>query len=360
MIKNNKLSLALSSAVILLPALIGFIIRDKLPDTLNIHWNTSGVADGTGSKYFVIFCLPLIMLAFHWLCVLVTEKDPKNKNQSPKMQKIVLWIIPFISCFIMGFVYFSSLGKDFDVMGVTFILLGALFVILGNYMPKVKQNHTLGIKIKWTLENEENWNKTHRMSGFLYVVSGFVMIVAAFLPLKAAIPVMVAAMLAAVIIPVAYSYSIYRKMKKNGEISAENKPEKNKNKRTAAIISVVIPVIISVAVAGLMVVGDIDVVCNETSLEIVADFWDDLTVEYSDIDEISIRENVDGIRVWGVSSARLLMGTFENEEFGAYTRYTYSKCKTCILIKSGENILVINAENDEATNALYEEIVSKN
>ena len=31
-----------------------------------------------------------------------------------------------------------------------------MFLVIGNYMPKVKQNSTLGIKINWTLRNEEN------------------------------------------------------------------------------------------------------------------------------------------------------------------------------------------------------------
>lgn len=360
MIKNNKITLALSSAVILLPSLIGIIIHDKLPETMNIHWNTSGAADGSGSKYFVIFGLPLIMLAFHLLCVFVTEKDPKNKNQNPKMQKIVLWIIPVITCFMSGFVYFSALGNEFNPMHILSVLLGVIFVVLGNYLPKVQQNHTLGIKIKWTLENEENWNKTHRLSGFVYFISGLIMIVSAFLPLKVSIPVMCSVIAAAVIIPIAYSYSVYIKMKKNGEISVENKPEKSQKSSVAVIISVVMLVIVFVAVAGVTLTGDIDVVCGEKAFEINADFWDDITVNYADIDEITLRDDFEGgRRTLGFGSAKLLMGTFENEEFGAYTRYTYGKCKACIVIRDGENILVINAEDEEATKELYKEIILK-
>ena len=35
--------------------------------------------------------------------------------------------------------------------------------------------------------------------------------------------------------------------------------------------------------------------------------------------------NVDGTRIGGFGSFRLLLGFFENEEFGTYTRYTYYK-----------------------------------
>ena len=253
MLKIKKWKLIVSSIVVLSPIVAGLILWNHLPDTLLTHWGADGNADGSTAKAVAVFFLPILLLAFQWFALWITKHDKKQPEQNEKAMGIIYCIIPALSVFVNGTMYAVALGREFTGIIAMPILFGLLFLYIGNYMPKVKQNHTMGIKIKWTLENEENWNKTHRLSGFLYVVSGFIMIAAAFLPLKAAIPVLVVAMLAAVIIPVAYSYSIYRKMKKNGEISAENKPEKNKKNRAAVIISVVIPVIISVAVAVLLV-----------------------------------------------------------------------------------------------------------
>ncbi len=213
MIKNNKLTLVLSSLAILLPIPVGMILMNKLPEQIPIHWNIYGEADGYSGKAVFIFVLPLLMLALQWLCVFVTEKDKKNKNQSPKMQKIVLWICPVLLWVLSGAIYCAALGKQFNMLTVVYLLLGLMFCVIGNYLPKCKQNHTLGIKIKWTLENEENWNKTHRIGGILWFVSGLVMMVAAFLPQKISIPVMAAVIAVAVIVPVVYSYGIYRKSK---------------------------------------------------------------------------------------------------------------------------------------------------
>ena len=187
------------------------------------------------------------------------------------------------------------------------------------------------------------------------------MILTAFLPLKAAIPVMLVALAAAVIIPVVYSYSLYHKMKKNGEITNENISGMCSGTNKFGII---ISIVITVALLAVLIVvsstGNIDIVCGENSFEINADFWNDITVDYADIDEIRLLNDFEGgIRTYGFSSARLLMGTFENDEFGTYTRYTYGKCKTCIVIRDGENVLVINAENEEETKALYKEIILK-
>lgn len=53
------------------------------------------------------------------------------------------------------------------------VLLGLLFLWVGNYFPKLRRNRTLGIKVSWTLGNEENWNRTHRFAGKVWVAEDF-------------------------------------------------------------------------------------------------------------------------------------------------------------------------------------------
>ena len=57
--------------------------------------------------------------------------------------------------------------------------MGLLFVVIGNYLPKARRNYTIGIRLPWTLANEENWNRTHRIGGFLWVIGGILMIIMA-------------------------------------------------------------------------------------------------------------------------------------------------------------------------------------
>ena len=70
--------------------------------------------------------------------------------------------------------------------------MGLVLVIVGNYLPKCHQSYTVGIKLPWTLNNEENWAKTHRLAGKVWVVCGLAVIVAGFLKF---FPVMIAAAL---------------------------------------------------------------------------------------------------------------------------------------------------------------------
>ena len=88
------------------------------------------------------------------------------------------------------------------------IFIGIVFTIIGNYLPKCKQNYTIGIKIPWTLNSEENWNKTHRFAGKLWTVCGLAMILTGFFGgFWVSLPIVLLMVLA----PFLYSYSLHRK-----------------------------------------------------------------------------------------------------------------------------------------------------
>lgn len=154
------------------------------------------------------------MLALHWICVFATAKDPKNKEQSNKVFGMVLWIIPIVSLLCCGMVYAIALGYDISVDIIVRILLGLMFVILGNYMPKCKQNHTIGVKVTWTLNNEENWNKTHRFTGRLWVLGGVLFLATMFIPMNNFIYVFLIITFLLAFAPMIYSYAYYKKQLK--------------------------------------------------------------------------------------------------------------------------------------------------
>jgi len=210
MIKNNRWKILISSIVILLPIVFGLIFWNELPEEMVIHLGIDGNADGWSNRYFAVFALPIFILVVHWICILATSIDPKNKNQNNKVFGIVIWITPIISLVANGVIYAVSLRKEFSPYVVTTLLMGLTFVVIGNYLPKCKQNYTIGIRVKWTLENEENWNATHRFSGKIWVVGGLLIMASMFLEtliIPWAIFILIAIL---VIIPIIYSYMYYK------------------------------------------------------------------------------------------------------------------------------------------------------
>lgn len=211
MIKKNKGALILTSLVLLVPILVGLLLWDRLPEQIPSHWGINGEVDGWSSKAFAVFGFPCILLAMHWVCVLISSADPGNKNHHPKMIQLVLWICPLIGLVLNSMVYTAALGYAVNVEIIMPLLVGLMFIIVGNLLPKCRQSFTMGIKLPWTLHNEENWNKTHRLGGKTWVIGGIVTMATAFI---GSFWILLGVLIIMMAVPTIYSYCFYRKQKK--------------------------------------------------------------------------------------------------------------------------------------------------
>ena len=138
--------------------------------------------------------------------------DPKVNEATPKSSfnklglsiTIFLIILNFfiIQTAISGWVINANMGSGF---------FGALIILIGNYMNNLKPNFIAGIRLPWTLNDPENWRKTHQLAGKLWFAAGILLVVISFLlPKSILIPTMISLLVLIVIIPSFYSYRIYR------------------------------------------------------------------------------------------------------------------------------------------------------
>ena len=208
-VKANKKELLLTSAVCLLPLLAGAILYPRLPETMATHWGFDGTANGWSSRAATVFGLPLFILALHLICF-YAESHGTNRNMNPVLRTVMLWICPAMSLLGSALTLGTGLGYEMHISTVVPVFVGLLFLILGNYLPKIRRNRTMGIKLPWTLQSEENWTRTHRLSGFLWVLCGLVMIPLSLLRLWSGrlFGVLLVVM---VLIPAIYSYALHRK-----------------------------------------------------------------------------------------------------------------------------------------------------
>ena len=349
MLKQHRTKLILSTVVILLPALLGALLWDRLPEALTNYWGN----DGTSSPAWQITILfPLILLAMHYLCLWISFRDPKFREQNPKILRIVFWIIPYITILSTGVMYCSMLDSFLDPFRLIPLSMGILFLIIGNYMPKLKHNSYMGIRTPWTMYDDENWRASHRFCGKLSVILGFAMILCAFLPMTAMLITGGILLLILCVGSSLYPYLYYRKQVAEGLPPISSKPTDKKLWKAVVIFSV------SAIVCGvLMFTGELSIECGENALQIQASFWKDLTVNYEEIESLSYAENWDhGSRFSGYGSAKLHMGTFENDEVGHYTLYAYAKTSSAVIIESQGHVLALCAETAEATYELYESL----
>ena len=206
--KASKKEMILSVALCLLPILLGLYMWNDLPDKVPTHFDLNNVPNGYSSKAFAVFGLPCFMAALDALCLFGLSSDPRAEKHSKFLDRMMLWFIPALGLVVTPLCLFAAVGKQVNISLFVQLLIGIVFIVVGNYLPKCRRNYTMGIKLPWTLNDDDNWNYTHRLGGFLWVICGVVMLVNAFI---GSFRVLLAVILVAVLVPTVASYVYYRK-----------------------------------------------------------------------------------------------------------------------------------------------------
>ena len=207
---NSRKEIIISTLVCLLPVLAGLALYGRLPETVATHFGANGEADGWSSRAFTVFGLPALMAGVNLLVLFALNTDPKKKNMNPTLRAFAIWTVPVLSVFMSALTLGNALGYPMHIDIIVPLLVGLLLIVVGNYLPKTRQSYTMGIKLPWTLASEENWNRTHRIAGFLWVIGGVLMVLLALLRIWILWAVIALALLL-VLVPSVYSFLLYRK-----------------------------------------------------------------------------------------------------------------------------------------------------
>jgi uncharacterized membrane protein len=197
--KISKLTV-ITTLITLLPIALGIALYDRLPEVVATHWNIHNRPDGWSSRAMAVFGIPCIMAALNLVCGGATDRL-QSEGVPKRVLALCRWIIPVLSLILVPVMLYSAMGVSFDMGRIVCSILGIMFIIIGNYLPKCRRNGVVGIKIPWTLSSDENWDKTHRFAGFVWIVCGAAAIVGGWTK-----PVVViVALVAMILLPVVYS-----------------------------------------------------------------------------------------------------------------------------------------------------------
>ena len=147
------------------------------------------------------------------------------------------------------------------------------------------------------------------------------------------------------------------------DITSEKEECKKKSKRRLIIvctISAVAAIALVVGIVFSMTMGSVNVTLTDSDVEIDASLKSEISIPYSDITYIELRDDVDyGHRVIGTSNSKVLIGDFENDEFGRYTLAVYKDTSKAIVIHTAEEIYVTNLSDDGSTEELYQDLLTR-
>ena len=305
MIQKNKGRLICSAFVMCIGMILGYTCENSL-------W-----VNGTFAVTYVV-------------AMAVTFYDNRNRQQSDKVIRMVTWIVPGMTLLYNGIARWIDMGvtKENLLMAILYVGMGLLFVIVGNYLPKVKPNRTIGIRVVWTLQDEENWNATHRFSGKIWVAAAFGSIL--------------------------YSYLYYRKKLRTGKGLAVHY-----NHKVVAVYVFIMLACVLFTVWTLYT-GKIEICYGENEFTVQAEGWQDYTVKYDAIESIAYEENMfrdtNTIRTNGFGNLKYSMGHFRDEIHADYIRYTHNDCDTYVVMEVEGSTVILNGADDAQTREIYNNI----
>lgn len=219
--------------VILVIVLVGTLAAlSIMPDTVPVHFDIHGVADRWGSKYEMLI-MPGCMLAMllFWIGIDVSykkkidtstdEKEIAEAKSNIKVIKITSVITSLMFAVINGVTLYTSYSQldttdvgEIDFLKILSIVMGISFILLGNFMPKAKNNATVGFRLSWTRFNDVAWRKSNLVGGIAMIVQGVIMILGGII-FEGTVAMIIMLVTLAVVLPAItiFAYVIYRQEK---------------------------------------------------------------------------------------------------------------------------------------------------
>ncbi|WP_411355245.1 SdpI family protein [Peptoniphilus harei] len=210
---KNKFRLRKSSIIsifasILILIIFNILFYDKMPAELPTHWNCQGQADDYSSKFDAMVLTHGFLVVMNIFACFMLDNDPRNKKQKNFLMTLSKLAMPAIMIVVYTITVMVGLGRDVNVSVIIPLFVGLLFIAIGNYLPKTRRNYTMGIKLPWTLNSDENWRRTHRLGGICFIGIGLSLIISIFFKSEV---IFLAALIIGGLIPAFYSYYLYTK-----------------------------------------------------------------------------------------------------------------------------------------------------
>lgn len=196
-------------------------VWNNLPiDNIPVHWGLDGNPNGYGNRDTLLYTSILlsgISILVYLLLINIHKIDP-NRAKAGKAQVfdvIAIGTVLFMAALNLIIIQ-NALNPEADVWSKMFVpLMGLLFVFLGNFMYNIKPNYLAGIRVPWTLNDEDNWKKTHRLGGITWFIGGVLITVFSLAASKKlSMAIMQGCLTIMVIIPIVYSYMLFKRKQK--------------------------------------------------------------------------------------------------------------------------------------------------
>jgi len=200
--------------MILAAVLAGLLLWSRLPDQMASHWNANDQVDGTISRFWGVFLMPLVSLGMFLLFMLIPNIDPLQANIAKfrgAFNAFIAGIVGFM-LYVHALTLLWNLGYTSFGIGKALVpALSVLLIWIGNLMRRAKRNWFIGIRTPWTLSSDTVWDKTHQLGASLFMISGALALLGIFFGGMTALWFLLAPLLSSTAFLLVYSYILYQR-----------------------------------------------------------------------------------------------------------------------------------------------------
>ena len=203
---------------IIAPAVYLAIVWNTLPETIAMHFNLKGDIDRYGSKS-ELATMVLILIGVNAVVYLLLPQvyriDPKRYavENKGRLFRIAFAVAVFTAAVLCLLIYSSIHGNIKFTMRFILAGVGLMLAVVGNYIYNIKPNYFAGIRLPWTLNDDENWKRTHLLGGKLLFAGGLLIaVICLFAPFTFSMITLFVVLLVVILITCIYSYRLYKKL----------------------------------------------------------------------------------------------------------------------------------------------------
>ena len=210
---STKTTSIISIFLLAIVIIVGAVLWNQLPDQMASHWNVNDQVDGTTSKFWGVFMMPLVTLGLMVLFLVVPNIDPLKANIAQFRETFNIFIVLIIAfmLYIHGLTLAWSLGfTNFKMSAAMLPFMGVLFIAIGFLLRKAKRNFFIGIRTPWTLSSDTVWDKTHQLGAMLFMASGVLAFIGGLFGGMTAFWFLFGPLMGSSLFLVIYSYVLYR------------------------------------------------------------------------------------------------------------------------------------------------------
>ena len=207
------------------------IVLQFMPDSVPMHYDMSGNIDRWGSRYEnLIFPIIILAMSLFWALFIrfyekkadkaSDEKESASARSNAKVLGIVGMSQAAMFTVMQGFLLYGAYTEavsgaerqSIDIGKVSCILMGIIFIVLGNFMTKTRINGAVGVRISWSMYNDNTWRKSNRFGALAIMIAGVPTIITSVLMKSSfgATIISLGYLCLATIITVIYAHKVYK------------------------------------------------------------------------------------------------------------------------------------------------------